>query len=510
MSKEHLSFSPVRSLVWPVHRWELKKVLSMLLLIFLVCTTYTILRNLKDTVILTAKASGAEVIPFLKVWGMLPGAFLAAYIYTRLLRRFRRDQVFYIVISSFLFYFLLFAFVLYPNNESLHLDKTAVFLSDRLPAGFNAPITMVRNWTFSTFYVISELWAVQVLALLFWGFVNEITPLSEAKRYYGILNFGSNIAPLIGGFLALFTTRWLTFSFLNGGGDEWGATIAKLTCVVTLLGCSAMILFYWMHRSLPAEKDDFSAANSSKKKIKLSIRDSIRVLLRSRYLLYLAVIVLGYNISINFTDILWKAQLKRYFTDPNAMLEHMNKITIGIGCLATLGAIFFSLMIHRFGWTLIAIITPILMTITALLFFSFYFFGNGIIAAGISLGALSPLALTVYSGSMQNCLSKAGKYSLFDASKEIAFLPLASEERIKGKAAIDGLGSGIGKSGASISYQGLILVAGGVAQTAPLIMGVLFVVLTLWIFSVTVLGGLFKEKSLAEQREPLGETAVKV
>ena len=116
-------FGLLRSVLWPVHRSEVKKVVSMLVLLFFLCSCYNVLRNLKDTVILTAKHSGAEVIPFLKVWGMLPGVFLATWVYTRLSRYFTREKVFYIIISAFLAYFLLFAFV---TEAGKHPSQDAV------------------------------------------------------------------------------------------------------------------------------------------------------------------------------------------------------------------------------------------------------------------------------------------------------------------------------------------------------------------------------------------------
>src|SRR3990167_1961439 len=99
-TENKLPFGLLRSIFWPVHRSEVKKVLSMLLLLFLLCATYGVLRNLKDTIILTAKHSGAEVIPFIKVWGMLPAVFLATWCYTRLRRYFSKENVFYIVVSG--------------------------------------------------------------------------------------------------------------------------------------------------------------------------------------------------------------------------------------------------------------------------------------------------------------------------------------------------------------------------------------------------------------------------
>ena len=89
-------------------------------------------------------------------------------------------------------------------------------------------------------------------------------------------------------------------------------------------------------------------------------------------------------------------------------------------------------------------------------------------------------------------MSKACKYSVFDATKELAFLPLSPESKLKGKSAIDGLGSGIGKSGSSLAYQGFIILLGSVALSTPYVAVILFAVLIAWIFSVVALGRQFK------------------
>ncbi|MEN9343811.1 MAG: carrier protein 1 [Chlamydiota bacterium] len=489
-------FGFLRSVFWPVHRFEVKKVLSMLLLLFLLCVTYGILRNLKDTIILTAKNSGAEVIPFIKVWGMLPAVFIATWCYTRLRRYFSKHAVFYIVISSFLAYFLLFAFFLYPNSQGLHLERLSQFLSSVLPSGFKGLIALLCNWTFSSFYVISELWAVVVLSVLYWGFANDFTPVHEAKRTYGILNIGSNLAPIMGGGLALVFGQTIALPFLTRV-DEWSQTICQLILVVSVLGVSAMGIYFWITRRVLKEEGGGSLGKQEKKP-RLSLRESVRYILKSPYLVPLALIVIGYNISINFTDVLWKEQLKRFFSDPNQMLEHMNKITVGIGILATIGGVFFSFMVTRWGWTLVAMITPFVITLMAVGFFAFHFCPDALSAVSASFFGLTPFAMTVYCGSMQNCLSKASKYSVFDATKELAFLPLSPESKLKGKAAIDGLGSGLGKSGSSIMYQGFILSLGSVALSTPYIAGILFVVLTAWIVSVLSLGRQFKQMTTTE------------
>ncbi len=503
-------FGLFRSIFWPVHRSEVKKVLSMLILLFLLCVCYNILRNLKDTIILTAKHSGAEVIPFIKVWGMLPAAFFATWFFTRLRRWFKKENVFYIVISCLLGYFILFAFVIYPNSQALHLDRLGDWLQLVLPEGFKGMIALIRNWSLTSFYVISELWAILVFGILYWGFANDVTAVGEAKRTYGILNIGSNVAPILGGSLALTFSKVCSFSFLSSEGDPWSQTICQLMILVAILGVAAMGVYYWINRKvLPPDL----AVDQPLKEIpegetkRLSLRESIRYLARSKYLIPLAIIVLGYNISINLTDVLWKEQLKRYFIDPYEMLEHMNKITIGTGILATIGGTFFSILVTRLGWTFIAIITPAIMMALGIGFFAFMFCGDTMMAVSATLFGLTPFAMTVYCGSIQNCMSKACKYSVFDASKELAFLPLGPESKLKGKAAIDGLGSGLGKSGSSLAYQGFIIMLGSVALSAPYIAIILGGVLCAWIYSVLSLGKQFKRMTTGEKASIVAQPA---
>jgi AAA family ATP:ADP antiporter len=486
-----------RSILWPVHRSEFKKVISMLILISLLCCAYSILRNLKDTIILTAKHSGAEVIPFLKVWGMLPGAILATWCYTRLARRFSREGVFYIVMGFYLLYFFLFAFVLHPYSHVLHLDSLGDFLSQHLSSGFSGLIAMIRNWTFTSFYVISELWAPVMLGLLFWGFVNEHTEVSQAKRTYGILNVGSNIAPVLGGGIGILCANLFSFEAVSKTADAWGRTLTSTITTLGILMIASMAIFYWINRKIVVKVEEKEEEQVERTE-KLSVRESIRYILKSRYLTCLALIVLGYNISINITDVLWKKQLTKFFTDPNEMLAHMNMITMGIGIIGTVGGTLFSVMVSRLGWTFTALLTPVAMTIMAIGFFIFLFSGDVFASLSMAMFGATPFALTVYFGSFQYCVSKAGKYSVFDASKELAFLPLDSSSKTKGKAAIDGLGSAIGKSGASLTYQCLIIFFGGVAASTPYISVILFVVLATWIASVFLLGGQFKKATGAQ------------
>src|SRR6267142_713270 len=100
-------FGKWRSFFWPVHKFELKKLLPMFLLFFFINFNYTILRDTKDSLIVTS--SGAEAIPFLKVWGVVPAAIVFMLLYAKLSNILSKENLFYTTIVPFIVFFGLFA-----------------------------------------------------------------------------------------------------------------------------------------------------------------------------------------------------------------------------------------------------------------------------------------------------------------------------------------------------------------------------------------------------------------
>ncbi len=492
-------FGRWRSFFWPIRRDELRKFLPMFFIFFLISFNYNVLRSYKDTIIVTASQSGAEAIPFIKLWAVLPSAILFTLLFTRLSNWFNREKVFYITISIFIAFFFLFAFVLYPAHEFLHPHALCDRLQEILPSGFKGFIAIFRNWTFTLFYVMSELWSTAIFTVLFWGFTNEVTTVDEAKRYYGLLTVGGSIAGMVSGCTAIFFSSNLYLPWLPYGKTPWDQSIFFVLCTLVVSGLLTMAIFRWLnfHVIGPSER-----LRPPQEKIKMSMRANFAYLARSKYLLCIALIVFAYNVAMNLVEVVWKDQIRLLYPNPSDYNTYMGEIIFIMAAVASLAGILATTkVIQRYSWTTSALIPPAIVLITGFLFFQFILFPNlglGWIAAFMHT---SPIFLCVSLGAIQNCLSRASKYTFFDATKEIAFIPLNSESKLKGKAAIDGVGSRIGKSAGSAILQGLILVFSSLAGSLPYVAVIFLLIVGVWIYSVITLGKQFDELNVAKTHQ---------
>lgn len=505
-------FSSIRSYLWPIHRFELKKFLPILLIFFLVTFNYNLLRAVKDAVIVTAPNSGAEAIPFIKMWVILPMAIIMTYLFTKLSNRFDREKVFYIMLGIFLAYFVIFTFFLYPNREALHPHGLADYLAIHLPKGFQGLISIFRNWTFTSFYVMSELWSSAILTVLFWGFVNAVFNVNEAKRFYGILCIGANMASILSGKITQIFCNHSFNSNLPYGNCSWDQSLVLVNITIVALGILIMIIFRWLNKYvLNNEKSIHFKLDSSKKRQKRSLRESFRYLAKSKYLICIAVLVVSYNLSLNLVEVVWKNEVKALYPNPQDYSNYMGQVISSIGIIATLTTIFISGgVIRRCGWTFSALITPVVLLISGVAFFAFRLSNQASMSAIATMVGSSVPVLIVFFGAMQNCLSRATKFTLFDATKEMSFIPLSEEEKLKGKAAIDGVGSRLGKSGGSLFLQGLIFSLGSLTLCIPYIAGIFIIVIGIWMLAARSLGKDFNRLTADQDEEPTNDPGIKI
>lgn len=487
-------FGKFRNLIWPIHSFELKKLIPMFILFFLISFVYNMLRCLKVSLMVTAEGSGVEVIPFLKIGAVLPGALLLTYIFTLLISRFNREQVFYIILTGFLAYFALFIFVLYPNNHALQLDTVADFLQNNVftGAGSKGFISAIRHFNLTLFYVLCEMWSSVVLTMLFWGFANEVTKVEEAKRFYAIFALGANFSGLISG---EFAQHLEGFSFIPVmsfyKGSEW---IFLQVCSVLFIGGVIMTLFWWLNKTffngkVLSNDSGLTIAKVKQKSEKLSLRECFTYLRKSRYLTYMVITVIGYNIVYNLCDTMWTYQITLVAQTGKEINAYMNHITSITSIVAVILALVVSgNVIRRFGWTAAALITPTVWFLTSIGFFSGLVFEGTIIFDVLSTFIANPANFVLLLGSIQICLGRACKYTVFDEAKEIAFIPLPKDSQRKGKAVVDGLASRFGKSGGSLIYLFLFYLFGEISNVVPYVSIIIFFALGAWLYATFKMG----------------------
>jgi ATP/ADP translocase len=175
-----------------------------------------------------------------------------------------------------------------------------------------------------------------------------------------------------------------------------------------------------------------TTSHSRKHKPALSFSQSLRVLASDPYLRNIATMVLAYGVTMELTEIIWKSAVKRAFPVKTEYLAFTASYSTYVGVAAFVMMLLGSGIVDRLGWQAGALVTPIAVGATALPFFA-ALIGGDVTTAGA-------LRTVVYAGLVQNVITKASKYAVFDPVKEMAYIPLDAASKTRGKAAIDVLG----------------------------------------------------------------------
>ncbi|EOA39910.1 hypothetical protein CARUB_v10008598mg [Capsella rubella] len=489
--------------IFGVEVTTLKKIVPLGLMFFCILFNYTILRDTKDVLVVTAKGSSAEIIPFLKTWVNLPMAIGFMLLYTKLSNVLSKKALFYTVIVPFIVYFGAFGFVMYPLSNLIHPEALADKLLATLGPRFMGPLAIMRIWSFCLFYVMAELWGSVVVSVLFWGFANQITTVDEAKKFYPLFGLGANVALIFSGRTVKYFSNMR--KNLGPGVDGWAVSLKAMMSIVVGMGLAICFLYWWVNRYVPLP------TRSKKKKVKpqMGTMESLKFLVSSPYIRDLATLVVAYGISINLVEVTWKSKLKAQFPSPNEYSAFMGDFSTCTGIATFTMMLLSQYVFKKYGWGVAAKITPTVLLLTGVAFFSLILFGGPFAPVVAKLG-MTPLLAAVYVGALQNIFSKSAKYSLFDPCKEMAYIPLDEDTKVKGKAAIDVVCNPLGKSGGALIQQFMILTFGSLANSTPYLGIILLGIVTAWLAAAKSLEGQFNTLMSEEELEKELERASSV
>ncbi len=490
-------FGRLQAFIFPIHTYELKKFLPMSFLMFFILFIYTLVRDMKDILVQyhtnlwdgAPRDASTQLISALKVWYVMPVAFLAVMIFTKLIDKFDAKKTFYIIVSSFMVFYAVFGLILYPNLKSLEMSTQAINgMISGAPQFFHTFLVCAANWPVSAFYVISEIWGTLAISSLFWQFANDTTMKSEVKRFFGLFSLVGNVGVVIAG-----------LTIKNALKDASVNNVRVLMVAVVVIGAIILSIYKYINDKILTDERFFdpSQIKAKKKKAKVSIMEGIKILFTNKYFLLISLLVIGYGMAVNFSEVVMKAQMRMAFTGQQ-YTDMQGNISVFTGIFTIFVTLFGANILRRCSWKTSALITPLLFLIFGSAFFAISLYNKFVPSA--SIFGMPALLLAVWFGVIQNALVKSVKYSLFDTTKSMAYIPIDIDTRTKGQAAVEVIGGRAGKAGAAFIQQIMFGFMPGIMNHALTVVAIYTGTVLAWIASVCSLSPKY-EKAKAEMEK---------
>ena len=424
-----------------------------------------------------------ETINYIKTVGVLPFTIILTSIYGSLSRLVDRDTRFVIVVGYFLVFFGFFYFFLYPNIDKLVLYQWLGDDTLEKYARWRGFLASIKYWPFALLYMNAEAWGTFVLGVSFWTFANEITSLEQAKRIYSFISLSSGAALILSGiFLSALRPTLRNLNLLVG----------VTFCLMLLL----LVIYSALARDIRRKPELYRIEQKTekKKKAKKSFIQSLKFLAKSNYLALIAILVISYGMVINFFESVWKVHLTE-LGDSSLSKTIYAQQSIYTGILLIFFVAFLASPIIARGWRFAASVTPIVALVATVLFFSTLYFKETLSPIAQSLG-VTPALLAAEFGLVNVVFIKSSKYVLFDTTKERAYIPLDEESKTQGKAAVDGVGSRLGKGLSSLILSAYLiphLGGGSIVNVQYLIFFIIMIALAAWLVAINKLSVKFHE-----------------
>ena len=480
----------------PLKLWQ--KVFPLGVIFFGASFNLAVLHALKDAIMVTA--AGAETLPFLASLVVLPASLGFFVLYGRMVEALPSRTVFYAAITPLVAFYVLFAAVLYPAHGLLHPTGLVEAAAAFMPQGLIGLVKIVQYWTFSLFYCSAELWGSVVISVLFWSLANEVCTVSEAKSVYPLMGIAANVALVLSGSFVKLINKLPVVA--NGSTQAMLSSLVGGIVVMTATMMMAKAVLDKFVIGPYCSLDPTTASKpTAKKKNKGSLADSLRIIKSSTKITSLAVLVVSYGISHRLFEFSWKGALRTLYPTAQGYQGVLADVSIATGYATITFMLLGRYVFQYLGWRAAASATPVAMFLSGGAFFGLSLAA----AAGVSIAGLTPIQMAyagVAAGAVTQVFARSSKFSLFDPAKEMVYIEMSKEEKSKGKAAVDLLGSQLGKSGGAWITQLMLLLTGSLTASLPIVTLAFLGVIFSWLTAVTNLNNQLKayeaEKAAAE------------
>jgi AAA family ATP:ADP antiporter len=454
---------------------------------FCLLFNYTLVRNLKDTLIVTAKNSGAEVITFVKVWLVFPAAIVGMVLIDFLSSRLARKHFFFTLTFPFFLFFLIHGFILMPHQDFFHPDPSWILSLQQEHAHFRWVFPLLGNWINVLFYVFAEMWGTACFYYLFWQVANQTTTSFESTRFFSLFGVLGNAALVAGGRVG----QMISSQNTHLKNEEFYLISQKIIlCFSGSLFVAYFCFFVLFWFVLPRDRhfgpqfgNEVSLKDKPTQHKKSSlIRQQIHLLFNNVYIKSLVLIYFSYGFLINILESLWKNQVKFDYPNPSAYNSIMGKYSEATGWGSIVLMFMGGWIIRKKGWRPAALATPL----------GIFFVGGVFVALTVYRHYTSVFSflskpeyfglLVVFVGFVVNVFTKATKYSFFEPSRELVYTKLNQEMKSRGKVIVDLLGGRSGKAAGSLFQQTLLLITAGTQLSISPFTACLFLIVSVfWI-----------------------------
>ncbi|MCK5690998.1 hypothetical protein KAI87_17075, partial [Myxococcota bacterium] len=297
-------------------------------------------------------------------------------------------------------------------------------------------------------YVWKDVYII-ILVEIFWSFANSIFPVKAARWSYGLFLFVGSI----GGFIGNMGSGYLA-KIIGTENNLW--------LVVPLLLMGWVGTYFLARIAKPEQKEE-------DQKVPATFKDSLDLLLKSRYLLMILALIATVQLVITLVDYQYNIMLEAAYSDTDARTAVIGQIYAAID-VASISLQLLSGPLLRFvGIPLTLLAVPILL--------------GSVLGALVLIPQFMVMAAT-------KVMSKSLDYSIFRAAKEILYIPLTYTEKTQGKAFIDMLTYRVAKGAVSLLLMALVAINAGPSAVIVLTLGLIVV----WIVITVSLARAYRVK----------------
>jgi len=393
---------------------ERLKVLFLTMSYLLIVASYTISREVKDTVFTAIVGSGS--IPLARILSMVV-LIVPLFFYAKLVDRLRRYQLLCVCALFYGIVGLIFTFFL--GHPIIGMLNT------------NASSNRVFGWLF---YFFIEGYSPFIVSV-FWAFANSISDQKAAKENYGLIVAGSKMGGILGAVFSLSILSWTAPVIATRMNDVANQQIllgtASLMCLL-IAGCVLMLMRKvpgcYLHGYEAAYK--LEKERSRQGKSKTGIWSGLSMILKSPYVLGIFGLVIFYEII----NMILSYQRVRVAEANTASLSEMSVFLYKSIFFVHVIGLFISVLgtrtlIEKLGEKRCLILVPTLYGLMLLYFMTSY---------------------TQYSFVFVYIMTKALHYGFSLPLRETLYIPTVKEIKFKSKAWIDSFGSKFARAFSSL------------------------------------------------------------